>query len=189
MVGVWFLYRGLQPSLAAQMPVAASPAMTVPTETDPASSGAADVPGDGFGIVPGPATPWAVAGGPGEPTATPVPVDEPPAAMPLVSVDLLGPPAESFFQPEDEVTFFWTGAEPLAAGRRYVVYLVNGEEQLVLGDADRPNLGQGFRVRGVPGQIVGEAGDFGWLVALEDSATGDIIGTSKTRRITLLAAN
>ena len=150
-----------------------------------AGPNATDVPGDGFGVVAGLATPWAVAGGPGEPTATPETVT---VQLPG-TITLLGPPADSVFRLTDEVTFYWTDATPLSAGRRYVVYWVNGSAQVPQGEVRAANLGSNYRLQALPGQIVGQAGKFRWLVVLEDESNGVIIDQSEARPITLIAEN
>lgn len=144
-----------------------------------------DVSGDGFGIVAGRATPWAVPGGPGEPTATPESVSAP---LPG-TIELLGPPADSVFRLTDRVTFYWTDATPLSAGRRYVVYWVDGSTQVALGEVGAANLGNNYRLQVVPGQTVGQAGRFSWLVVLADEGNGVIIDQSEVRSITLIVEN
>ncbi len=163
----------------------ATPAATAFVAAATAGPGFTDVPGDGFGIVAGRATPWAVAGGPGEPTATPESVSAP---LPG-TIELLGPPADSVFRLTDRVTFYWTDATPLSAGRRYVVYALNGDTQEVLGDVGAANLGDNYRLQVVPGQTVGQAGRFSWFVVLEDEGNGVIIDQSEMRPITLIVEN
>lgn len=186
---IWYSSRPFVPAASV-----ATPAATVtrsPVATPPASTAVAavdDIPGDGFGIVPGPATPWAVAGGPGEPTATPEQLEIEPASLagPIV---LLGPPADSFFRMGDAVTFYWSSPEPLLSGHQYTVYLLSDGAQVALGSAVEANLGNGFQLPAVPGQSVEEPGRLSWLIALEDQATGAIIGQSEVRVITLIADN
>lgn len=162
-----------------------TPAATAFVAAATAGSDSADVPGDGFGIVVGRATPWAVPGGPGEPTATPEIVT---VQLPG-TIELLGPPADSVFRLTDEVTFYWTDATPLSAGRRYVVYWVDGSTQVALGEVGAANLGNNYRLQVVPGQTVGQAGRFSWLVVLADEGNGVIIDQSEVRSITLIVEN
>ncbi len=180
----WVLYstRPLAPAALATPATAATPgAQAAPTS----AAEPADVPGDGYGVVPGPATPWAVAGGPGEPTATPEFV-----AVPLPgTIALLGPPPDSVFRLTDGVTFYWTDTTPLSAGRRYVVYGMDGSAQVSLGVVRAANLGSNYQLQAVPGQTVGQAGSFSWLVVLEDESSGVIIAQSETRSLTLIAEN
>lgn len=106
-----------------------------------------------------------------------------------VVAGLATPPADSVFRLTDEVTFYWTDATPLSAGRRYVVYWVNGSAQVPLGEVRAANLGSNYRLQALPGQIVGQAGKFRWLVVLEDESNGVIIDQSEARPITLIAEN
>lgn len=180
----WIWWRG--GSVAGVIP--RTPAATVAGQSP--TPDATDIPGDGFGVISGPATPWAVVGGPGEPTATAVVVEATPVPTEMaVSVLLQGPPAGSFFRPADSVTFYWTFPEALGHGRQFVVYLLDGEEQLVLGVVSDANLGEGYQLQAVPGQIVGQAGNYSWLVVLEDEATGAIIGSSEPRLIAITGDN
>lgn len=168
----------------------AAPAMTQTATTQvapPATAAAdlADLPGDGFGIVAGQATPWAVPGGPGElptPEATPAP----PVAAPIT---LIGPPPDSFFHMSDGVTFYWSSPEPLAPGQQFTVYALAGGAQIALGSIDEVNLGLGYQLNVVPGLSVGRSGPFNWSIALEDQASGAIIGQSGVRGITLIPDN
>lgn len=144
-----------------------------------------DVPGDAFGLVPGLATPWAVAGGPGE---TPTVESEPTAAAP-VPIPLLGPPAGSIFRMGDTVSFYWSAAGEPTPQQRYGVYLLAGDERVLLGSAVGPNLGQGYQIRATIGDFVVEPGDYSWLVVLEDVDSGTIIGQSKIRPIGLMINN
>lgn len=183
LVGVG-LYHGRGPgsmTLPTRAVVAASPL--------PSSAiSVVDVAGDGVGVVSGPATPWAVAGGPGEPTAVPTP--EPAMTTPpALALALLGPPGESVFQAGDVVTFYWSSPELSGDGRQFVVYLLNGDERLALGVVDKENLGLGYQLQAVLGQSVGQAGNYGWVVVLEDNSTGAIIGQSEIRSITILEDN
>jgi len=144
-----------------------------------------DVPGDAFGLVPGLATPWAVAGGPGE---TPTAAGEPTTAAP-VPIPLQGPPAGSLFRMEDTVSFYWGAAGEPTPNQQYGVYLLNGDERVLLGSAIGPNLGQGYQIRATIGEFVDEPGDYSWLVVLEDVDSGAIIGQSEIRLMTLMINN
>ncbi len=163
----------------------ATPAATAFVAAATADPDATDVPGDGFGVVAGLATPWAVPGGPGESTATP----ESAAVSLPGTITLLGPPADSVFRLTDELTFYWTDATPLSAGQRYVIYGVNDSTQVSLGEVRAANLGNGYRLQAIPGQTVGQAGRFSWLVVLEDERSGGIIDQSEPRSITLIVEN
>lgn len=160
---------------------------TAPTQVGPTqvATAAVDAPGDGFGIVAGQATPWAVPGGPGElptPEATPAP----PVAVPIT---LIGPPPDSFFRMGDSVTFYWSSPEPLAPGQQFTVYALADGAQIALGSIAEPNLGLGYQLHVVPGPVTGRPGPFNWSIALEDQASGAIIGQSAVRGITLIADN
>lgn len=169
--------------------VSALPATAIagPTQATTTSS-AVDVPGDGLGVVSGPATPWAVAGGLGEPAAAPTSIAAV-TAPPAVVLPLLGPPTGSMFQAGDVVTFYWSSPEPAGHGRRFVVYLSDGDARLVLGTVDEENLGRAYQLQAAPGRAVGEASSYSWAVVLEDGQTGAIIGQSEIRTITILEDN
>lgn len=169
-------------STRALGPTAPAATQTAPTQV---ATAAAELPGDGFGIVAGQATPWAVPGGPGElptPEATPAP----PAA---VSITLIGPPPDSFFRMRDGITFYWSSPEPLAPDQQFTVYALADGAQIPLGSVDEANLGLGYQLHVVPGPVVGRPGPFNWSIALEDQASGAIIGQSGIREITLIADN
>jgi hypothetical protein len=186
---IWYSTRALAPETKPAATTGARPATTAAPATAPPAAPAtavADVPGDGFGVVAGLATPWAVPGGPGEPTPTPPPATPAPAAAPIA---LLGPPAGSFYRQSDLIAFYWSSPEPLAAGQQFTVYLLVGDAQVALGSVDNANLGQGYQVQAIPGQNVEEPGRISWLVAIEEQATGAIIGQSEARAITLIADN
>jgi len=177
---VWYSTRPLAPLTAS----AITPAATAGAQAAPTSvAEPADVPGDGYGIVPGPATPWAVAGGPGEQPAAP------PESPPDAPIALIGPPPGSLFRMGDGVTFYWSSPEPLAPGRQFTVYLLADGTQVALGSAAEANLGLGYQLSAVPGQAVEQPGQFSWLIAIEDQATGAIIGQSAARPIALIADN
>ena len=61
--------------------------------------------------------------------------------------------------------------------------------QVALGSVAEANLGLGYRLSAVPGQGAEQPGQFSWLVAIEDQASGAIIGQSAARPITLIADN
>lgn len=178
---IWYSTRPPAPAATAVVPTAASGTSATPT----AVAETADIPGDGFGMVLGPATPWAVPGGPGE-LPTPAVASEPPAAAPI---ELIGPPPGSFFRMGDAVTFYWSSPEPLIAGRQFTVYLLADGVQVALGSIAEANLGLGYRLQAVPGRSAGQPGQFSWSIALEDSASGAIMGQSEVRAMTLIADN
>ncbi len=178
----WIGYRTRALGPAAPAVTQTAPTQVGPTQVAPP---AAELPGDGFGIVAGQATPWAVPGGPGElptPEATPAP----PVA---VSITLIGPPPDSFFRMGDGITFYWSSPEPLAPDQQFTVYALTDGAQIPLGSVDEANLGLGYQLHVVPGPVVGWPGPFNWSIALEDQASGAIIGQSGIREITLIADN
>jgi len=180
----WVRYNNRPLAPADSATATPAPAATAGAQAAPTSAAEpVDVPGDGYGVVPGPATPWAVAGGPGEqPAALP---ESPPAAP----IALIGPPPGSLFRMGDGMTFYWSSPEPLAPGRQFTVYLLTDGVQGALGSVAEANLGLGYRLSAVPGQGVEQPGQFSWLVAIEDQASGAIIGQSAVRLITLVADN
>jgi hypothetical protein len=159
---------------------------TVAATPQPQLAGVTDTPGDGFGLITGPATPWAVAGGPGEAAATEAavpPTSTPGAAAPIM---LKGPPPNSVFQIGDTVSFYWDALGEPAPNRRYTLYLIVDDERLTLGTVSELNLGQGYQFQAPVGEVVGQAGNYSWLVVLEDESIGAIIGQSETRPISIL---
>ena len=178
---IWFSGR----STGSSEPQATAVAGTTRTATAAPPVAGTDVPGDGFGIVAGLATPWAVPGGPGEPTATP----EPTPTLLAATINLIGPPTESFFRAGDVVTFYWNSPEPLGPDQRFIVYVLDDGDQAILGTVSDINLGLGYQLSAIVGQSVVEAGRFSWLVVLEDEQSGAIIGRSEMRPITLIDNN
>lgn len=178
---VWFSGR----STSSSEPQATVVAGNTRVATAAAPAAGTDVPGDGFGIVAGLATPWAVPGGPGEPTVTPEPIPTQPAK----TINLIGPPPESFFRAGDVVTFYWNSPEPLGPDQRFIVYVLDDGDQVFLGSVSEVNLGVGYQLSAIIGQSVEETGRFSWLVVLEDEQSGAIIGQSETRSIALIDDN
>lgn len=180
-VGGWVWLQGNVPEPGP------TPIADIAPTIGPLPTGVEDIPGDAFGLVTGLATPWAVPGGPGEtptiesPTATP--------AITAVPIPVLGPPAGSFFRPEDTISFYWSGAAEPTPDRQYSVYLIDGDERVLLGSIAQPNLGQGYQLRANISDFVEEPGAYSWLVVLEDAGLGVIIGQSDIRPISLVGAN
>jgi len=87
------------------------------------------------------------------------------------------------------VTFYWSSPEPLAPGQQFTVYLLADSVQVALGSIVEANLGLGYQLSAVPGQGIEQPGQFSWLIAVEDQASGAIIGQSAVRPITLIAGN
>jgi hypothetical protein len=146
----------------------------------------ADTPGDGIGIIRGPATPWAVPGGPGEP---PTPTAETVAAENGPAIVLQGPPPGSSFNLGDTISFYWQAAGEVASQRQMTLYIESDGSRAAAGSVTRANLGQGFRLDAVAGDLVDEAGSYRWFVALEDSETGAIIGQSELRPLVIRGEN
>lgn len=153
----------------------------------PLPTGVEDVPGDAFGLVSGLATPWAVPGGPGETPTAEIPTATP--AITAVPIPVLGPPAGSFFRPEDMISFNWSAAAEADPNRQYSVYLIDGDQRVLLGSVAQPNLGQGYQLRARLGDFVEEPGNYSWLVVLEDTELGVIIGQSEIRPISVVGTN
>lgn len=175
-LGTWLWLR-VNAAEARATPVAqAMPTMPA----SPAVVEDEDAPGDAFGLVSGLATPWAVPGGPGEIPTVEAIVEATPAP-----ISLLGPPAGSFFQMSDTISFYWNAAAEWAPEQRYSVYLIDGNERVLLGVVGSPNLGQGYQLRVKIGDFVDEPGDYGWLIVLEDAGSDIIMGQSAIRPITL----
>lgn len=164
-----------------------TPIVDITPTIRPLPTGVEDVPGDAFGLVAGLATPWAIPGGPGETPTVESPTTTP--AITAVPILVLGPPAGSFFRREDTVSFYWSGAAEPDPSRQYRLYLIDGDERVLLGSIFQPNLGQGYQLRANIGDFVEEPGDYSWLVVLEDTALGVIIGQSDIRPITMTATN
>jgi hypothetical protein len=127
------------------------------------------------------ATPWEVEGGPAyvqELPETPVP--------PLVPIVIQGPPPESLFRPSDQVSFYWTWPQDLEDGNRFVVYIIADGQRALVGAVTEMNLGTGYQIQTMLGEVVGEPGPYGWQVVLESQDRGVIIAQSEERPITLL---
>lgn len=140
--------------------------------------------GDAFGLVEGLATPWAVSGGPGD-----VVIEESPTATaterPPVSITLQGPPGDNIFRLKDTIMFYWNGPSQIAAGQRYSVYLIGGDERISVGSASWANLGKGYQMQVKISDFIQNPGKYGWVVALEEINSGEAIGQSEVRPITL----
>lgn len=178
----WMLFQGRSP--VDEQPQATAVLVTARPQPAPV-----DVPGDGAGMISGPATPWAVAGGPGEiltqeTTGAVVIVEATP-----IAIALQGPPGGSFFRQRDVVAFYWSSPEAPVPSQRFIVYLVVSGERIPLGVVDEANLGQSYQLQAEPGRISGEAGNYSWLVVLEDEASGTIIGESERRSLSIVDDN
>jgi hypothetical protein len=82
-------------------------------------------------------------------------------------IDLLGPPEESRFQLNGDISFYWDWPLPLEANQRFAVYLREGGDEWLLGAVDQSNMGSSFRLRANPAEFVAEPERYEWLVRLE----------------------
>jgi hypothetical protein len=172
-LGGWFWLGQQAAPVAPATAVAARPS----DEAATTSSDAAQTPAaTAAEMLVGLATPWGAAGL--EPTAT----AEPSAVVAPGAIAVYGPPAGSRFRAGDTVVFYWSWADELAEGQRFVLYRVADDGRQVLGQVDEANLGRVYQLRA----SVGQAGDFRWEVVLEDESTGAIIAASEARALSAL---
>ena len=133
------------------------------------------------------ATPWGVLGldplaveSIGTETASSTPI---PDLSPIV---LLGPPAGSQFMLGDMVTFYWDWPEDLRKDLRFSVQLQANNQTMDIGTAEAENLGTVQQLGVVLGDVGVEAGDYQWLVVIEESDSGTVLARSEQRPIVLL---
>lgn len=127
----------------------------------------------------GRATPWSVVGM-GTPITTPT--AEPPPATLAWSPMLLGPPPDSLFGLGDELTFYWTWPELLAEGQQFALYLQSAQGDVLVGSVDEPNLGPAYQLTATVDERAA-AGDYTWVVRLEDAGRQAILTQSAPRAI------
>jgi hypothetical protein len=127
------------------------------------------------------ATPWEVAGGAAYSPASTDGITATP--MPIV---VQGPPSASLFRSSDEISFLWTWPQELDEGDRFVVYLTTNGERSPVGAVTDMNLGMGYQIQTILGEIVGKPGTYGWQVVLESLDGEVIIAQSEVRPITLM---
>jgi hypothetical protein len=127
------------------------------------------------------ATPWEVAGGA---AYSPDPSDAI-IATPLPII-VQGPPSASLFRSSDEISFLWTWPRELEEGDRFVIYLTTNGERSPVGVVTDMNLGMGYQIQTILGEIVGKPGTYGWQVVLESLDGEVIIAQSEVRPITLM---
>lgn len=169
------LARQFQTSPAA--PPAATPIVTgvptaMPTEPQPAAAEPTPI---------GRATPWSVVGM-GVPQTTPTAVPPTPTVIrPLIT---LGPPTDSRFRLDDRVTFYWTWSEPLTADQQFALYVESDAGRALVGVIDEANLGTAFQLTAALADIAA-AGQYRWLVRLEDTGSQVVIAESLPRIIHL----
>jgi hypothetical protein len=127
------------------------------------------------------ATPWEVEGGPAYVQELP----ETPAPTP-VPIVIQGPPPDSLFRPSDQISFYWKWPQALDDGNRFVVYITANGERVLVGAVTEMNLGTGYQIQTMLGDVIGKSGTYGWQVVLESQDGGVIIAQSEERPITLL---
>jgi hypothetical protein len=173
MIGLGII-NWLLPDSEAVATIQMTPGSVTPvlTSSSAESSGAAVASPPLLGL----ATPWGVLGrdsgflGSTPTASTPAPATTAPVSSDIPSdavIELLGPPGESRFRLNDNISFYWDWPLALEVNQRFAVYLREGGDEWLLGAVDQSNMGSSFRLRANPAELVAEPAQYEWLVRLE----------------------
>jgi hypothetical protein len=121
------------------------------------------------------------------PTLSTEPTPQPtPTLLPGDFVTLIGPPGQSRFSLSTPLNFYWFANRALSEGESFAVYLVNGNEESLVGEISEPNLGTAYQVDFLPQGSGLPAADYNWLVKIVDQEKDVVLGESERRPITLI---
>lgn len=128
------------------------------------------------------------------PTATPKPMVTPvPTAAPYVPpifpneavIDILGPPANTFWATTEGLVMYWNWPVPLTDDQFFEVYLVSNQSAALLGRVEEPNMGSSYRLTAVWPQGLAP-GDYQWQIRLQSTFSASPLRVSEERPLTLL---
>ena len=118
---------------------------------------------------------------------SPTPAATPRLELPITTdIIPIGPPANSSLPRNSRIAFYWTFSGSLQPGQEFVLTMQQNDEEIALGTATRPNLGDGYQllvdlttVDVLPGTAV-------WQLHLEWSENHQRLLSSEERTITFL---
>lgn len=120
------------------------------------------------------------------PTVTPAPTASPTPYPAGAEIKLLGPPANSQFQPEGTIQFYWSWPYPLAETRQFSLYWQQGNNEQRLRSLTEPNLGTHYRLSVIVDETF-PAGEGSWQIRLETAATQANILSSQSRSLAIIS--
>ncbi|CUS05095.2 putative Calcium/calmodulin-dependent protein kinase [Candidatus Promineifilum breve] len=119
----------------------------------------------------------------GADTAEPSPTESPTAELPTeaaqdFSINVVFPAPNREFTLQDTISFEWYWPTLPEPGMHFAVYLIDGEQEHLLGALDEPNNGGNYLLA-VPGADIPATGEeLGWQIRLESVAGGDVFVAS-----------
>ena len=120
-------------------------------------------------------------------TAVPTPESiEPVATIPAdVRIELIGPPAGSQFAMDAPISFYWRWPFDLSETQQFAVYLLRGQQEILLGILTEPNLGNAYHLSSALTTTTAQAEAVQWEARLESVPGQDILLTSERRTLFL----
>ncbi len=121
-------------------------------------------------------------------TTTVVPTNMPqPTIPPDAFIQLVGPPAESEFFDENNVSFYWYWPLPLTENQQFTLLLVNEvQDQQRIATINSTNLGQSYFINLEVPVVSDEFSPVFWQIQLEQISTEEILVQSPLRSISFI---
>lgn len=117
---------------------------------------------------------------------TPISIEPAPTIPPGAVVELIGPPAGSHFPVDASISFYWRWPFVLDENQQFVVYLLQDQQEILLGMLTEPNLGNdAYYLSGELAATAVQAGAVQWEVRLENAPGQIILATSERRGLLL----
>jgi hypothetical protein len=124
------------------------------------------------------------------PTAVPPPTSILiPTLPPTATITLLGPPDQSRFMVEDNITVYWTWPLLLTEDQYFGVYLQEETEESRIGRLEEANFGTGYRWQTEAQYLTDDGGEVSYLIKLETILANEPLITSEPRTIFILNMN
>jgi hypothetical protein len=121
------------------------------------------------------------------PTLSPEKTPQPTSTLlPRDIVTLTGPPDQSRLSLSDPLTFYWFARRALSEGEYFALYVINSNEETLVGTLSEPNLGRAFQVNFIPESYGLSTGEYDWIVKIVDREKDVILGESDKRSISLI---
>ncbi len=117
------------------------------------------------------------------PTTTPIPQ---PPLPPTATITLLGPPNQSRFMAEDNITLYWTWPLPLAEDQYFGIYLQEETGESRIGRLEEANFGTGYRWQTEAQYLTDDGGEVRYLIKLETILSDEPLISSEPRTLFIL---
>jgi len=109
-----------------------------------------------------------------------------PTLPPTATIILLGPPDQSRFMAEDNITVYWTWPLPLAEDQYFGIYLQEETGDSRIGRLEEANFGTGYRWQTEAQYLTDDGGEVSYLIKLETILTDTPLITSEPRALFIL---